>query len=390
MHGWLTDLQQLLAHGDAVVLVTVARVEGSAPRAPGTKMIVTRDSARHTVGGGQLEWRAIDIARQVLRGSAHRVPRRLERLALGPSPDPYGGGAVILAFERLTIADLGWVTSLAKRVAARQPTVRSVSFGPNADPVMLSEPEPDTARDDCLLWDGAGFDGSGALMTETIASRPFDVVLFGAGHVGAALVRVLTTLRCVVTWVDSRDAQVADAFASTGALRPSGTSQPAARTQPAGALQPAGTFSPVGALQPHGTAGTPNLPVVPALRRAPNLVIDENDAPLSAVDAAPPNAYFVVMTHNHAVDHELAVAILRRRDYAYFGMIGSKTKRKQFEHLLAARGIDPAQIARMTCPIGVEGITDKAPESIAVAVAAQLLRVVEQRAAPGHPASAAS
>jgi xanthine dehydrogenase accessory factor len=100
---------------------------------------------------------------------------------------------------------------------------------------------------------------------------------------------------------------------------------------------------------------------------------------VSAVDAAPANAYFLVMTHNHTVDQELAERILRRADYAYFGMIGSKTKRKQFEHRLAARGIDPAQIARMTCPIGVEGIIGKAPESIAIAVAAQLLRVVEQR-----------
>jgi xanthine dehydrogenase accessory factor len=390
MHGWLTDLQQLLAHGDAVVLVTVARVEGSAPRAPGTKMIVTRDSARHTIGGGDLEWRAIDIARQVLRDSAHRVPRRLERLALGVSLGQCGGGAVTLAFERLTIADLGWVTSLAKRVAARQPTVRSVSFGPNADSVMLSEPEPDTARDDCLLWDGAGFAGSGALMTETIASRPFDVVLFGAGHVGAALVRVLTTLRCVITWVDSRDAQFSGASASAGVLRPAGTFQPAGTSQPAGALQSAGMFAPMATLAPHGTACTPNMPIMPGLRRAPNLVIDENDAPLSAVDAAPPNAYFVVMTHHHTMDQELAEGILRRGDYAYFGMIGSKSKRKHFEHRLAARGIDPAQIARMTCPIGVEGITDKAPESIAVAVAAQLLRVVEQRAAASHPASAAS
>jgi xanthine dehydrogenase accessory factor len=80
MQAWLTDLQQLLTHGDAAVLVTVARVEGSAPREAGTKMIVTRDSARHTIGGGHLEWKAIETARQVLK-EGMRVPhmRRLER-----------------------------------------------------------------------------------------------------------------------------------------------------------------------------------------------------------------------------------------------------------------------------------------------------------------------
>ena len=73
--SWLTGLQQLLAHGDALVLVTVALVEGSAPREPGTKMIVTREDARYTIGGGHLEWNAIEIARQVLRRHAQPAQR---------------------------------------------------------------------------------------------------------------------------------------------------------------------------------------------------------------------------------------------------------------------------------------------------------------------------
>jgi xanthine dehydrogenase accessory factor len=330
MQPWLPDLQHLLAHGDAAVLVTVARVEGSAPREAGTKMIVMRDSARHTVGGGHLEWKAIEIARQVLRDGM-RAPhmRRLERLALGPSLGQCCGGAVVLAFERLDVGDLGWVTTLAKRAAAGQSTVRSVSFGPAPDAVMLSDPEPGVGGPDCLLWDGTGFDESSALLTETIAPRDFAVVLFGAGHVGAALVRVLATLPCHVRWVDERDAQ---------------------------------------------------FPPPETLRGFANVTIDANDAPDEAVDEAAPHTYFIVMTHNHARDLALAERILRRGDYAFFGMIGSHTKRKQFEHRLAARGIDPAQIARMRCPIGVAGIADKSPESIAVSVAAQLLQAVEGHA----------
>ncbi|CAB3766360.1 xanthine dehydrogenase accessory protein XdhC [Paraburkholderia solisilvae] len=329
MHAWLTDLQQLLAHGDAVVLVTVARAEGSAPREAGTKMIVTREAARHTIGGGHLEWKAIETARQVLRDGM-RAPhmRRLERFALGPSLGQCCGGAVVLAFERLDVGDLGWVTTLAKRVAAGKSMVRSVSFGPAPDAVMLSEPEPGVESADCLLWDGAGFDDSGALLTETIAPRDFAVVLFGAGHVGAALVRVLGTLPCHVRWVDERDAQ----------------------------------FPPADMLQ------------------ADNVTIDANDAPDEAVDRAAPNTYFVVMTHDHQRDLALAERILRRGDFAFFGMIGSHTKRKQFEHRLAARGIDPARIARMQCPLGVEGIEDKSPEIIAISAAAQVLRAVEAHA----------
>jgi xanthine dehydrogenase accessory factor len=328
MQAWLHDLQQLLAHGDAVVLVTVARVEGSAPREAGTKMIVTREEARYTIGGGHLEWKAIETGRQVLKdGMRSARMRRLERFALGPSLGQCCGGAVVLAFERLDVSDLGWVTSLAKRMAQGVSTVRSVDFGPMPGAVMISDPEPGVAGPDCLLWDGAGFDESGALLTETIAPRDFSVVLFGAGHVGAALVRVLATLPCRVIWADERD----NAF--------------------------------------------------PALTPLPdNVTIDPDDALETVVRDAPPNTYFLVMTHTHTLDLTLAEYILRRTDFAFFGLIGSHSKRKQFEHRLAARGVDPMRIARMTCPIGVAGIDDKAPEMIAVSVAAQLLQAVEANA----------
>ena len=323
MQTWLSDLQQLLAHGDAAVLVTVARVEGSAPREAGTKMIVTREAARHTIGGGHLEWKAIEIARQVLRDGM-RTPhaRRL---------------------ERLDVADLGWLSTLARRLASGASTVRSVSFrssrngSPEGDaaiagPVLLGEPEPGVEAPDCLLWET----GSTMLLTETIAPNDFPVVLFGAGHVGAALVRVLGTLPCRVLWVDERDA----AFPTPEAF---------------------------------------------ARLNAPNVAIDANDAPDEAVDTAPPGTSFIVMTHDHSRDLDLAERILRRGDFLFFGMIGSHTKRKQFEHRLAARGIDPVQIARMHCPLGVDGIVDKSPEVIAISAAAQLLQAIEA----AKPASAA-
>ena len=360
MQAWLTDLQHLLAHGDAAVLVTVARVEGSAPREAGTKMIVTREAARHTIGGGHLEWKAIETARQVLRDGM-RTPhaRRLERFALGPSLGQCCGGAVVLAFERLDVSDLGWLATLARRLAAGASTVRSVSFrssrngtpsgaasgfnqpDANADAtaaaVMLSEPEPGVETPDCLLWDtGTPGHGDGTmLLTETIAPNDWPVVLFGAGHVGAALVRVLGTLPCRVRWVDERDA----AFPSPEAF---------------------------------------------AALNAPNVAIDANDAPDEAIDAAPPGTSFIVMTHDHSRDLDLAERILHRGDFVFFGMIGSHTKRKQFEHRLAARGIDPLQIARMRCPLGVDGIVDKSPEVIAISTAAQLLQAIEAATAGVH------
>ncbi len=242
MERWLPALQATVVHGDAAVLVTVARAEGSVPRDAGTKMVVTREMVSDTIGGGHLEWRAIEIARQLLRDGAHGRPadaRRLERLTLGPSLGQCCGGAVTLSFERLTIADLGWITTLSKRLAAGRATVRSVSFGSTL-PVMLSDPEPGCEGADCLLWSGhANEDGSGRLLTETIAVDRFHVVLFGAGHVGAALVEVLRNLRCTVHWVDERDAQ---------------------------------------------------FPKID-LTRHPALTIDPTDVPERAIDDAPPGAY---------------------------------------------------------------------------------------------------
>jgi xanthine dehydrogenase accessory protein XdhC len=155
---------------------------------------------------------------------------------------------------------------------------------------------------------------------------PLHIVLFGAGHVGHALVALLGRLPCVVQWVDARDECFPDE--------------------------------------------------VPA-----NVQIEATDTPAAIVDAAPPRAAFLVMTHNHALDFALAERIMRRRDFAYFGMIGSKTKRVKFERRLALRGVPVERLTEMVCPIGVPGIVDKAAASIAVAVCAQLMQVRTQVAA---------
>ncbi|WP_153099660.1 xanthine dehydrogenase accessory protein XdhC [Paraburkholderia hayleyella] len=352
MQTWLADLQQLLAHGDAVVLVTVARAEGSAPRDAGTKMIVTRDATRHTIGGGHLEWKAIDTARKLLRdGMRVAHLRRLERFALGPSLGQCCGGAVVLAFERLDIGDLGWVTTLARRLAHGEATVRSVAFATTAsaaEAVLLSEPEAGAERADCLLWDHASASGmsanesanASALLTETLVAREFAIELFGAGHLGAALVRVLATLPCRVHWVD----------------------------------EPGAAFPPDDMLH--------------APDAHPDLHFDACSDATQAVMQAAPQSYFVVMTQDYMRDLALAECILRRGDYAFFGLLGSYARRQQFEQRLAALGIDPMQIARMQCPLGIAGIADKAPESIAIATAAQLLQAYETHE-PGHTASAA-
>jgi xanthine dehydrogenase accessory factor len=98
------------------------------------------------------------------------------------------------------------------------------------------------------------------------------------------------------------------------------------------------------------------------------------DAVEDEVRHAPRGAHYLVLTHNHDLDLRITEAILRRGDFAYLGLIGSKTKRERFVHRFEQRGIAPDAIARLTCPIGIEGIDGKEPAVIAVAVVAQLLR----------------
>ncbi len=171
------------------------------------------------------------------------------------------------------------------------------------------------------------FDAAGRrwLVDACLAPRPH-LLLFGAGHVGAALVRALAELPCRVTWIDARDE-----------------------------LFPA---------------------ALPA-----NVRIEATDTPEALIDAAAPGSCYLVMTHEHALDQHLSEQILRRieqrDDVQWFGLIGSRTKRAQFIHRLQQRGIAPDALARMVCPIGLPGIKGKQPAVIAASVAAQLLQVWE-------------
>jgi xanthine dehydrogenase accessory factor len=317
MDDWLTVA--LRAPG---VLVTVAIAEGSVPREPGAKMLVMREGFAGTIGGGHLEHRAIEMARAMLeQGGAPR----LERFALGPSLGQCCGGVAHLVFE---VADRDQVALLDAR--RNVDTVRVVALDGGwalfdggaihiaGDPV----PAFDRTRGTHVMSDPAGR----RWLVDPILAPRAHLMLFGAGHVGAAIVRSLAEMPCRVTWVDERD----DLFPS----------------------------------------------VVPA-----NVTVEATDTPEALVDAAAPGTTFLVMTHSHALDLRLSIAILSRpgstqpRDW--FGLIGSDTKRRQFEHRLRERGIDNARIDAMVCPIGLPGIAGKAPAVIAASCAAQLLTVWE-------------
>jgi xanthine dehydrogenase accessory factor len=264
----MSSLRHTAAHWHATrptILVEVTAAQGSAPRDAGTRMLVVADAFAGTIGGGHLELKAIELARRML-AEGDTTPQAVH-YPLGPSLGQCCGGAVTLTSTVLDAAALAaWPT---------QPPL-------------------------------------------------FHLQLYGAGHVGRAIVQALAPLPVRIDWIDERE----DEFARHTA------------------------------------------PIAGAADIRPMCV----DAVEAEVALAPPGASYLVLTHEHDLDLRITEAILKRGDFAYLGLIGSKTKRQRFFHRFEQRGITPALIDRITCPIGVPGIEGKEPEVIAVAVAAQLLQ----------------
>ncbi|MGH6921852.1 MAG: XdhC family protein [Geminicoccaceae bacterium] len=104
---------------------------------------------------------------------------------------------------------------------------------------------------------------------------------------------------------------------------------------------------------------------------------------LDEVEAAPAGAAFLVLTHSHALDSMICAAALQRGDFTYLGLIGSRTKRAQFERGFRDLEIPQERIARLVCPIGGGRVRDKRPAVIAALVAAELLQTLADAAAKG-------
>ncbi len=262
------ELLRRLALAPAV-RISVGRVQGSGPREVGAWMAVFDGAVVGTIGGGRLEFDAIADARALLAGQPVAAERRF---ALGPSLGQCCGGVVWLRYERLQPEDV-------ERVRAQ-------------------------------------------LLQATRCHMP--VALFGGGHVGVAIARLLGTLPVRTHWIDSRE----EVF-------------PAA------------------------------LPL--------NLRCEHSEPVQGAVPTLEPGSHVLIMSFSHAEDLDIVAACLKRRreqqDLPFIGLIGSKSKWATFRHRLEARGFAAAELNAVTCPIGLAGVAGKEPEVIAVAVAAQLMQL---------------
>ena len=310
MRVWSAVAEMLAAHG-ACALVTVAAVRGSAPREAGARMVVGPDGGfRGTVGGGELEWRAIGAARDAL--SRRDAPAAsLSRFALGPDLGQCCGGSVRVLNEVFGRDRLDEVRALAAREAAGPFGTRG-----RLDAQLLAR-----AIDDTVAPDGPAVEIEGDLVVERFRHLRHPVWLFGAGHVGRALMLALAPLPFDLIWIDEREG------------------------------------------------------IFPAALPASVRAVRSAD-PASEIARAPSDASIVVMTHHHPLDLAIVHAALAAGRFGYVGLIGSASKRARFTRLLRDGGIPEERVAALVCPVGMPSIRSKHPAAIATGIAAQLLERV--------------
>jgi len=289
MSDWTRQAREALSRGPAA-LVTILATEGSAPRGPGARMVVTESGLAGSIGGGRLEHQAMAQARSILALAPGSW--RVQDHPLGPLLGQCCGGRVRLLVEHLDNMPDGegpFEVTLSDRVERRPPN------GEGRDMIGARGPLPT----------------AGARFLEPVETDSLPVYLFGAGHVGRAIAVRAIGLPLHIAWYDGR-AEMAE---------------------------------------------------------IPGVVLAEEARMVAGAAEAPEEAAVAIMTHDHGLDYRLTAAALGGRA-RFVGLIGSRTKRARFVSRLAADGVDSA---RLTCPIGLPGISGREPEVIAIATLAQLL-----------------
>jgi xanthine dehydrogenase accessory factor len=260
--NWYAAIGLLRQQRHAAVLVTLTEVRGHAPRAAGAKMVVTADDVYDTIGGGNLEETAVSSARELLDTATTPPPQELT--------------------------------------------------------VSLSDKAPAEHGVQCC-------GGEVRILLEPLPIRP-SVAIFGVGHVGLELARILSRHELELHLVDSRAAHLS-------------------------AERLAVLDDAIATVIPH---------------RAP--------VPEVALGEIPSGSHVLVMTHDHAEDIAICDAALRCEHLGSIGLIGSSAKWSRFRRTLAEEGHDETALARITTPIGLPDLPGKAPATIALSVAADLLR----------------
>ncbi|MER8441587.1 xanthine dehydrogenase accessory protein XdhC [Mesorhizobium sp. M1066] len=341
MNSKVQSLKDFLARQGRIALIEVAGTKGSTPRENGAFMLVSQSAISGTIGGGQLEYMAIDKARQMLFS-------------------PLEGGEERSAGSREKANDLAFSATSARSHSEGQSAKRPEGVGrgsarPKASSTAATTPPdgfaatlPSRGRDiratlDVPLGPEIGQCCGGrvevlirlvdaALAADLVAAAEAEeahlprVYIFGGGHVGQALASTIALLPVHGIVIETR----------------------------AEALE--------------------GMPETVETRLTP--------MPEAEVRNAPAGTAFAILTHDHALDFLIVAEALKRGDAAYVGMIGSKTKKATFRNwfLKSAAGSE-AEFARLVSPIGGDTVKDKRPQVIAALAAAEIMTALVSHSA---------
>src|SRR5580698_9727303 len=316
---WARIRQTIEQHG-AAGLISVIGAAGSVPRESGARIVLQPDGGFFgTIGGGRLEYEAIAAARSVL--AAGRGKAQFRDWPLGPNLGQCCGGMVKTLTETFDHNDL-WMMRRFEEIEKAGAFDVLARLGEDGRVVRARAPQGTASEAGATPepFDKTSFH-------ESFGEVTTPVLLFGAGHVGRAVVLALAPLPFAVRWIDSRPDQFPQ--------------------------------------------------FVPQ-----NVVTVRTDDVASELDRASRDAMIIVMTHSHPLDFDITAAALQRETFEYVGLIGSDTKRSRFVHWARQMGVTSSQISRLVCPIGILEIRGKEPATIAAALAAQLVIVRERSSVP--------
>ncbi len=315
----LGDILASIDRFGPVVRVTITHCLGSSPREAGADMIVGAADFNGSIGGGKLEFMALQQARSMIEqgpGTAGSWPRRTDNFVLGEELRQCCGGVVWLLFEYFDAGHKPALRHLSETLSQDVVGAVLVHEIESTGPLLVEH----TACAPVMLKDA---DGRANRFVEPVHRLATPLVIYGAGHVGRALVRVLEGTPFAVTWVDI------------------------------------------------------------TLERFPESVRDDVESvilanPADHVQAARVGAFHVVMSHSHSLDLDICRAVLMTGSAGYLGLIASKTKKSKFLNRLRKDGVPDSALNVFHCPIGLGHWSSKQPSVIAISIAAQLIEVFEQ------------
>lgn len=314
--SWLDDLEAELSHGQAAVVVTLADVMGSSPREAGATMVVSLSGFHGSIGGGTLEHQAIQDAREQLKGQTQSLAQ--ENIALGPSLGQCCGGSVTVVMQVFQPEQHAMIQRTREAVANGE-TLLCRTLDDQTEFLCVPTQDPKIP---------SGLRPGGACLTVEQKTQKLwyhmgedltPLMIFGAGHVGQALAIAFAPLPFRITWIDSR----------------------------------------------------PNI--FPSPLPGPNIMARTSLSPAEDIGPNTSHHWVLVLTHSHALDLEICRRALSYGPPPYLGLIGSETKRARFLSQLTMQGLSKSTLERLTCPIGLFGLSDKRPACIAASVAADLL-----------------